>query len=452
MRVIFIKPNMIAGSPGDSMEPLVFAILSSLTPPDVERCLYDERVEDIPCGAAADLVALTVDTFSAKRSYQIATEFRRRGISVVLGGFHPSLCPDEASEYADAVVIGDAEDTWPQIIADARNGDLQPVYRSRNDQFASVSPDWSVFRNKRYAPVRLIEAHRGCRYACDFCSIRAMYPRGGRRRPLEYVLRDVDGSGGKHLFFTDDNLFIEPSYFETFLRELATRGKRWSCQISADVTRRPELVSAMARAGCVSVTVGFESLDRDNLEQMNKSWMKDDFHHVVSLFREYGIMVYGTFILGYDHDTDMVFNRTLEFALRTRLFLANFNPLMPTPGTPLYGRLESEGRLSFDRWWLHEDYRWGDCVFHPLRMSRKDLSVGCFELRRQFNTIRNILTRLPGLRLSKDSLYKAKLFLAANLVSRRELHRKYGERLGGPASASGTPAGSLNNDGEVQCT
>jgi radical SAM superfamily enzyme YgiQ (UPF0313 family) len=434
------------------MEPLVFATLSSLTPPDVERRLYDERVEEIPREATADLVALTVDTFSAKRSYQIAAEYRRRGIPVVLGGYHPSLFPAEASGYADAVVIGDAEDTWPQVVADLRDGNLRPVYRSRNDRFSPVPPDRSIFRDKRYAPVCLIEAHRGCRYSCDFCSIRAMYPGGSRPRPLEYVLRDVDGSGGRHLFFTDDNLFAEPAYFEPFLEALARRGKRWSCQISADVTRRPELVSAMARAGCVSVTVGFESLERDNLGQMNKSWMQDDFGHIVSVFRKNRIMVYGTFILGYDHDTRAVFDRTLEFALRARLFLANFNPLMPTPGTPLYARLETEGRLSFDRWWLHEDYRWGDCVFRPSGMTGSELSAGCFELRKRFNTLGSILKRSPGLPWSEGGLYRAKLFLAANLVSRRELHRKYGKRLGGPETVPGAPAVSLQKEGGAGCT
>lgn len=452
MRVLFIKPNMIAGSPGDSMEPLVFALLSSLTPPDVERRLYDERVESIPCDAAADLVAMTVDTFSARRAYQIADRFRRRGIPVVLGGYHPSLCPEEASRFADCIAIGDAEDTWPQIVADVRHGRLQTVYRSQNDRFSSASPDWSIFQNKRYAPVRLIEAHRGCRFACEFCSIRAMYPGGSRIRPLEYVLRDVDESRGRHLFFTDDNVFIEPSHFEEFLGEMARRGVRWSCQISSDITRRPELVSSMARAGCVSVTLGFESLDRDNLAQMNKAWIQEDREHAVSLFWKHGVMVYGTFILGYDHDTEAAFSRTLDFALRSKLFLANFNPLIPTPGTPLYSRLKSEGRMSLDRWWLHPDYRWGDCVFQPSRMSRQQLGAGCFEVRRQFNGLGNILARFPGHRWGKDSVYKSKLFLAANLVSRRELHRKYGRRLGGSSAAADRTPESREQEGEAECT
>lgn len=430
MKVIFIKPNMIAGTPGDSMEPLVFALLSSLTPPDVERCLYDERLEKIPYDVAADLVALTVDTFSAKRAYQIAAEYRRKGIPVVLGGFHPSLCSDEAMAHADSIVIGDAEDTWPQIIEDVRNGSLQRVYESKYSHFADCEPDRTLFKNKAYAPIRLIEANRGCRFSCDFCSIRAMYQGKSRHRPLANVLRDIDKNRGKHVLFTDDNFYADPASLEDILRELEQRKVRWSCQISSDITKYPELVSLMARAGCVSVAVGFESLERKNLEEMHKSWMGNDYRHIISVFHDNGIMVYGTFIIGYDYDTADVFERTLEFALENRLVLANFNPLIPMPGTPLYSRLQAEGRFLFDRWWLHKDYRWGDCVFRPMRMSPEELTAGCFELRKKFNSTRNILVRFPGLKLRKANLYKAGLFVAANIVSRRELHRKYGQALG----------------------
>jgi len=420
---------MIAGTPGDAMEPLVFALLSALTPPDVERCLYDERLEEIPYDVTADLVALTVDTFSAKRAYQIAAEFRRRGMPVVLGGFHTSLCPSEAMEHADSIVIGDAEDTWPQIISDVRSGSLQPEYKSRYSGFADCDPDRRIFKNKAYAPIRLIEASRGCRFSCDFCSIRAMYQGKVRQRPLTSVLRDIDQARGKLFFFTDDNFFVNPPLLKSLLRELQPRKVRWACQISSDVTKHPGLVSLMAEAGCVSVTVGFESLDRKNLEQMHKSWMGNDYRHIISVFHDAGIMVYGTFVIGYDRDTTETFERTLEFALANRLFLANFNPLTPTPGTPLYSRLQEEERLLFDRWWLHKDYHWGDSVFRPVGMSPEDLTTGCFELRKRFNTARTILARFPGLKFCRTNLYKAGLFVVANIISRRELRRKYGQAL-----------------------
>ncbi len=433
MKVVFIKPNMISGFPGDSMEPLVFAILSALTPAGIDRCLYDERLEKIPYDAPADLVAITVDVFTAKRAYQIAALYRQRGVPVVMGGFHPTLCPDEAGRYADSIVIGDGEDTWPQIIADAEQKTLQRRYVSAYPPFGRHEPDRSIFQGKSYAPVRLVEFNRGCRFACDFCSIRAMYKGKIRRQALEDVLRDIDRSGRRHLSFTDDNLHADVSSLKELLLELGRRHIRWSCQISSDVVEHPDMVKLMAQAGCVSVLLGFESLDRNNLKQMRKSWMESDYKRIIQTFYDNGIMVFGTFILGYDHDTPEVFDRTLAFALENRLFLANFNPLFPTPGTPLYFRLQSEGRLLFDRWWMDKDFRWGNCTFQPMGMTPEELTTGCMRVRKKFNSTRNILARFPGLRLSKTSLYKTGLFVAANIVSRRELFRKYGKALGDPS-------------------
>ncbi|MBT3294115.1 MAG: B12-binding domain-containing radical SAM protein [Verrucomicrobia bacterium] len=439
MKIAFIKPNMISGTPGDSMEPLVFAILSALTPARIERCLYDERIQKIPFDTPVDLVAVTADTFNAKRAYQIAQAYRQRGVPVVLGGFHPSLCPQEAGEHADSIVVGDAEDTWPQVVADAEKQALQKRYVSSYGVFGQQQPDRSLFHDKGYASIRLIEHNRGCRFACEFCSIRAMYPGPMRRKPLAHVMRDIEATPGTHLFFTDDNFHADLASLKAVLHELAQRKVRWSCQISADIAKHPETIALMARAGCISVTIGFESLDRNNLEQMGKSWMADDYKRIIATFHDNGIMVYGTFIIGYDYDTPAVFERTLEFALQNRLFLANFNPLIPTPGTPLYQRLQSEGRLLFDDWWLNDAYRWGDCVFQPARMSAQELAAGCFGLRKAFNSGRNIIARFPGLKFRHTDVYKAGLYVAANVVSRRELHRKQGRALGGgsPAPESG---------------
>lgn len=448
MKIAFIKPNMISGIPGDSMEPLVFAILSALTPPDVERCLYDERIEAIPFDAPADLVAITADAFTAKRAYQICEIYRQKGVPVVMGGFHSTLCPDETGQHADSVVIGDAEDTWPQIIADAAKKTLQPRYVSSCPSFGEPEPDRSLFQSKAYAPIRLIEFNRGCRFSCEFCSIRAMYHGKTRHRSIPSALQDIDHNSG-HLFFTDDNLHADITSLKSILHELEHRNRLWSCQISADIIRHPEVVSLMAKAGCVSVTIGFESLERKNLEQMGKSWMEADYKHVINVFHDNGIMVYGTFIIGYDYDTEDVFDRTLAFALETRLFLANFNPLIPTPGTPLYARLQAEDRLLFDRWWLDPDYRWGDCVFRPSHMSPEALTAGCFRLRKAFNSSRNIFARFPGLKLRKTTFRKAGLFLAANVISRRELYRKYGKALGDPSS---TCEFNLATSGATKCT
>lgn len=435
MKIAFIKPNMISGTPADSMEPLVFAVLSALTPQHIERCLYDERLEEIPYDEPADLVAITADTFSAKRAYQIADRYRKKGVPVVIGGFHPTLCPDEAGCYADSIVIGDAEDTWPQIIADAQNHTLQPKYVSVYPSFGIEQPDRSLFRGKTYAPISLVEFQRGCRFSCEFCSIHAAYRGKVRRRAIESVLRDIDNNCKQLLFFTDDNLYADIPSLTELLTGLKQRKIRWSCQISTDIANHPELIPLMAEAGCLAVLVGFESLSKNNLKQMRKAWAGDSYRQLINIFQDNGIMVYGTFIIGYDDDTPDVFEQTLQFALTSRLFLANFNPLIPAPGTPLYSRLQSEERLLYDSWWLDQDYRWGNCAFRPRRLSPEELTEGVYQIRRRFNSRRGILARFPGLKFCKTSLYKAGLFLTANLLSRRELRRKYGRALGEPPPA-----------------
>jgi radical SAM superfamily enzyme YgiQ (UPF0313 family) len=180
------------------------------------------------------------------------------------------------------------------------------------------------------------------------------------------------------------------------------------------------------------VTVGFESLIPANLDQMHKAWnvRHGRFADLVSRFHDHGIMVYGTFVFGYDHDTVDVFARTVEFAVNTKLFLANFNPLTPTPGTALYARLARDNRLIRPRWWLHPEYRYGDALFHPRGMTAEQLAEGCYWAKTQFNRLGSILTRSLDRRANAGSLAHLGLFLAGNLVSHREIRRKQGQNLG----------------------
>ena len=237
------------------------------------------------------------------------------------------------------------------------------------------------------------------------------------------------------MLFCDDNLFNDRARFEALLDALEPLRMRWSCQISLDVAASPDLLHRMAKAGCLSMVIGLESLDVDNLHQMRKSWNRahGSYDELLAAIRHEGIMVYAGFVLGYDHDTVEAFENTLEFAIRNRLFLANFNPLAPTPGAALHARLRAEGRLINDPWWLHEDYRYGQSMFHPRRMTAGELEAGCYHARTVFNQWRNLAHRMRDREANCGSLYKAATFLLANLVSRREIHRKQGRRLGSGA-------------------
>lgn len=423
---------MTCGVPGDALEPLVFAILAGLTPPDVERVLYDEHIETIPFDEPTDLAALTVETFTAKRAYQIAMQYHRRGVPVVMGGYHPTLQPREALQFATSIVVGDAEGVWADVIEDAKKGTLRPIYENRYPSLDGLRPDHTIFEGKRYKTMALVQFGRGCRFACDFCSIHAFYGNNTRQRPIHQIVEEIEQVGRKYVFFTDDNLFTDISTARELFTALKPLGIHWACQISLDVAADKELVRLMAQSGCMSVLVGFESLVEENLRQMRKSWNRahGTYEELVRVFNGHGIMVYGTFVFGYDHDTVDSFELILDFTLRCKLFLANFNPLAPTPGTPLYERLRREGRLIHDPWWLHPDYRYGQSMFHPRQMTAEQLADGCYWARTQFNKYSCILQRALNFHANCRNLRNASIYLTANLINRREIHRKQGLPLG----------------------
>jgi radical SAM superfamily enzyme YgiQ (UPF0313 family) len=436
MKITFVRPNMHVGQSSDAMQPLAFAVLKSLTPPDVDVTLYDERVEAVPLDEPTDLVAMTVETYTARRAYQLASQFRRRGVPVVMGGFHPTFVPDESGLFADAVLLGDAEDLWPRIVADARRGRLRRVYSQAD--FPRLTgrppPDRALFAGKPYAPITLVQYGRGCRFNCDFCSIHAFYGTSLRQHSVREVCAEIERAGRRLVFFVDDNLFVDVARAKELFHALIPLRVRWCCQTSIDIARDPELVALMARSGCSLALFGFESLQPDNLQQMRKGWNVkwQSYERSIEVVHDAGIMIYGTFVHGYDHDTPRSFDDAVEFAIRHKFCLANFNPLTPTPRAPLYDRLATEGRLIYDRWWLDPRFRYGQATFHPRGMTATELTDGCWRARRAFNTATATTRRFFAPRTTLGSAGHALAFLVVNAVSRREILRKQERPLGGP--------------------
>jgi len=438
MKITLVRPSMHGRRTSDAMQPLAFAILRALTPPDIEVVVHDERVESIPLDEPTDLVGMTVETYTARRAFQLATAYRRRGIRVVMGGYHPTFLPDECAAFADAIVLGDAEGVWPRVIADAQRGQLRSRYQQHDYPSLANQPlaDRSVFAGKRYAPVTLVQYARGCRFNCDFCSIHAFYGNSLRQRPVRDVCEEIERAGRKYVFFVDDNLFVDVPKAKELFAAVRTLGVNWFCQTSIDIARDRQLVALMAKSGCSSALFGFESLRTENLQQMRKGWNVkwQDFETSISVVRDAGIMIYGTFVHGYDHDTVQSFDDTVDFAIRHKFYLANFNPLTPTPRAPLYDRLAREGRLVHDRWWIDPRYRYGDATFHPRGMTADELTAGCFRARMAFNAAGSIARRfcdpLGALRSPRNAVQ----FLLSNVISRREVRNKQGSPLGGPES------------------
>ncbi len=434
MKITFIRPNMTASRAADAMQPLAFAVLAAHTPPHVELALYDERIEPIDMQHTTDLVAMTVETYTARHAYEISAEFRQRGVPVVMGGYHPTFLPDEALEHADAVVIGDAEGLWPQVVADAEAGTLRRIYQQQQQPalVEGAGFDRRIFAGKRYTGLTPVQYGRGCRFACDFCSIYAFYGRTLRQRSIRDVVAEIEALDSRTILLVDDNIFANEERAAALFRALQPLNVRWCCQVSIDIARSPHLLDLMSRSGCIGALVGFETLDEDNLRQMKKGWnlRHGDYATAIEQFHARGIMLYATFVFGYDHDTPETFDITLDFALRSRFALANFNPLTPTPGAPLYARLQAEGRLLYDRWWLDPHFRYGQATFHPRGMTADELTAGCFWARQQFNRYGAIVQRALNTQANSRSLSRLGIYLAANWISRREIYRKQGRALG----------------------
>jgi radical SAM superfamily enzyme YgiQ (UPF0313 family) len=404
------------------MEPLSPALIARLTPPDVAVRFYDDRMERIAFDEPADLVALSVETYTAKRAYQIASEFRRRRVPVVMGGFHATLCPDEVAQYAESVVVGEAEALWPTVIDDYRHGTPQKFYRAAaRPSLRGATPDRRIFRGKRYLPVGLVEAGRGCHFRCEFCAVQAVFDATQTRRPLDEILSEVARirRTASLIFFVDDNITSNIAEAKAFLRALIPLRVRWVSQSSITAAHDEEFLDLLARSGCQGVLVGFESLNPQNLRAMHKGFnlTRGGFAVALDNLRRFGIRLYATFIFGYDEDTSDAFAETVDFALRHRFYITAFNHLTPFPGTELYRRLDVERRLLFPAWWLDDRYSYNKVPFVPGRMTPEEVEAGCVEARRQFYSWPSILRR------SIDPVNRANLFMFRNFFVINALHR-----------------------------
>ena len=403
MRLTLIHP-CIGRKPGQKyirtwqMEALSAATLAGLTPPGIDIRFHDDRMEEIPFDQPTDLVAISVETYTARRAYQIASEYRRRKIPVVMGGFHATLCPDEVAQHAEAVVCGEAEQLWPRVIDDARHGRLEKFYRQTGRaSLADLRPDRSIFRGKRYLPIGLVEAGRGCHFKCDFCAVQTVFNSTQTRRPIAAILAEI--AAIKHerklFFFVDDNITSNLAEAKEFFRALIPLGIRWVSQSSINAAHDEEFLALLKRSGCQGVLIGFESLNPANLKAMNKSFntLRGGFETALANLRRHHIRVYGTFVFGYDGDTPESFGETVAFARRHALYIAAFNHLTPFPGTPLYARLQQEGRLLYENWWLDPRYSYNKIPFQPRGMAPEELQRNCLAARREFYSWRSIAQR-----------------------------------------------------------
>ncbi|MBQ8927966.1 MAG: B12-binding domain-containing radical SAM protein [Oscillospiraceae bacterium] len=430
MKIVFIRLNMFEHIASDAMKPILFSIIKSLTPPRDDILFLDERAETLPETLDADIIAFSVETYTAKRAYILSKKYRRPGTVIVMGGFHASVMPDEMLLYADSVLIGDAEDTWGDFLEDCRRGAPRPKYRSGEClPLTPVPPVPEIYRH-RYYGIGVYQISRGCKFNCEFCSIKTMY-KCVRRKSADMIAGELARAPEKILFFVDDNIFYDRESALELFRAIAPLKKKWACQISMDAAADDELLAAMKKAGCFLVLMGFESLSQDSLREIHKAAnAMRDYEALIRRIYRHGILIYGTFVLGCDGDGPEVFERTYRFAVKNNISVTNFNPLIPMPGTQTYARMEAEHRLLYKKWWLSDKYRYGETAFVPKGMSPEALRDGCLSIRTRFYSPSCIFKRMLGnpYHLKPLNLF---VFLLANFISRREIRHKQGQLLGG---------------------
>jgi radical SAM superfamily enzyme YgiQ (UPF0313 family) len=438
MKITFITPHVGRKSSKEyvrtwQMEPLNIATLAGLTPPDVEIAYFDERVEPIDFDAPTDLAAITVETYTAKRAYEIAAEFHQRGIKTILGGYHITLIPDEAQDYADSILVGYAEPLWEQVVRDAERGTLQRRYtQNRTQPYEYSTPRRDIFQGKPYFKLSCLETGRGCPLHCNFCSIAAATASRYYARSIDSIVAEIAGLKNRNLFFVDDNFVGNLKHARDLCRELVPLKINWVGQGTLNMARDEKLLEIMAESGCAGVLIGFESLRHDTLQLMDKQLnvVMGDYKKLVARLHQHGIGLYGTFIFGYDSETSADTVRTAEAAIDLGLFIAAFNNLLPFPGTPLYTRFRLEGKLTDEQWWLSPTFRFGDVPFNPKNMTAQELHELCLKARRRFYSLPGMLRRSMNLKGNATTLRKAGAFWGINALLRKEIGQKDGLPLG----------------------
>jgi radical SAM superfamily enzyme YgiQ (UPF0313 family) len=410
------------------MQPLGLGVLASSTPAGFEPRLLDDCLDPVdPTADDCDAAFFGVETFAAARAYELAAVYRARGVPVILGGYHPTLAPEEASSRADCIVLGDGEAVWPELLADLAAGRLKSRYSGEvASPQAGAIVDHRVFRKRRYLPAALVQLGRGCPHRCSFCASSPYF--GGRRsvRPIEEVIEEIRRNRLRNILFTDDNIAADEESLGRLCSALEGSGVRWAAQACVEIARNRALLAAMARGGCVGLLLGLEALEEKALKEMGKRHnlaFAGDYAEPLRVLDDCGLQAWGAFTIGYDADTEESILARLDFAIGAGLTMAAFNLLMPYPSTGFYRALADEGRLLYGgAWWLDPGYRYHAPAYRPLRMSPDRLSELAWHCNRRFYGAASAARRFAANRVNRlplGNLLRYLLYNAAYQASMR---------------------------------
>jgi radical SAM superfamily enzyme YgiQ (UPF0313 family) len=361
-------------------QPLTLTTLAALVPSELQAqiTLYDEGIADVPGQLDADLIGITVITGTAPRAYELADHYRALGKTVILGGPHVTLLPEEAAQHADTICTGYAEDSWPEMLRDFARNTLQPVYRQAPD-FTLDRPNMPFAHRHLFSPANFLtqaifEATRSCAHDCEFCVAPAAWGRRQYQKPLDWVIEDIRQFGQKKIAFIDLNLISDREYARELFTRLIPLKIQWFGLTTVLLAHDVELMELLARSGCRGLLLGLETVTPGSLADARKRFNDSvDFKTFIRDLHHLGITVQGCFVFGLDHDTPDVFDATVEFAIEAGVDLPRFAVLTPFPNTPLYARIEAEGRILTRDWSLYDGQH---VVFQPRAMTVQQLGEG----------------------------------------------------------------------------
>jgi len=410
MRILFVQPSRyrqdgtLYKARKRWLLGMTLPYVAALTPPGHDLELVDDCYQDVDFDTPRDLVAMTCMSHQSRRAYELAQGFRKRGVPVVMGGFHVSLAPEEALEHVDSIVYGEAEGAWQQLVADAQRGSLKRVYQSDgpSDLKGFPAPRYDLIDLSRYRIPNLpVQTTRGCPYGCSYCEVTEIYGGKYRFRPLPEVIDELRELSARHkrrfIYFVDD-LFTgnKPRAME-LMEELGRMGAVWTCQATLNLGDDPEVLEAMRRTGCVHLNLGMETITQDSLASINKKQNKiAKYEEQLAKIRASGIDFSLNVMFGLEGDDPSTFGRTVDFLIRQRAPISYMFILAPRPGTKVRHQMLREGRILTDDWSLYGGYH---TTFKPKRMSPEALTEGFWAAQRRFYSYGSILRRLFPFRL-----------------------------------------------------
>jgi radical SAM superfamily enzyme YgiQ (UPF0313 family) len=399
MKILLISPTIDAEkrtNKGLMMPQLALYILEGLTPRQHTIKIIEEETEDVDLDQECDLVAISCMTANAPRAYELCKSFKERGKTIVMGGVHPTILPDEALLHADSVVIGEAEGVWEELLEDFQQKALKKKYHNQNPDLERYIPkDFSKIIKKRLFNLIPIMTTRGCPYNCDFCCVTNLFGKKIRHIPVENVVRDIKESGAKTFMFLDDNIIGHPKYAKELFKAIKPLKIRWVGQASVSLlVKDEELMQLAADSGCKALFFGIESVSEEQLVKMRKAFREiEELEQALKKIKRMGILIHASMVFGFDDDTREIFDDTVRFLIKNKVSTVSFNVLTPYPGTKIYEELKKAGRLTTTDW---KYYDHNTVVFKPMNMTPYELQIGKINARKAFYSIPSVLRRLWG--------------------------------------------------------